>query len=179
LLAAELPHAFWQTRFYDFNVGTKSKCGEKLNYIALQPGVPGKPILPCWGGSRQNVDWYNHPIYGDGAAFVITGTESRGWPQSENNRLPPFATEHKLTLTRSLESQRMGHPAVPLPARNDRVGVRLGLRMVSRHRFLKNIEWNADAMAELPAAIAQPSSGTGAQTAKAEEVLPTTQQVIR
>ncbi|MGA8687479.1 MAG: hypothetical protein WB623_23975 [Candidatus Sulfotelmatobacter sp.] len=39
--------------------------------------------------------------------------------------------------------------AAPLPVRNDRAAVRLRLRIVSRHRIFKNIEWNADAIAEL------------------------------
>ena len=33
--------------------------------------------------------------------------------------------------------------AAPLPVRNDRAAVRLRLRIVSRHRIFKNIEWNA------------------------------------
>jgi hypothetical protein len=46
--------------------------------------------------------------------------------------------------------------AAPLPARDDRTGVRLWLRIVSRHKIFKNIEWNADSIAELP-----PPSGYG------------------
>jgi hypothetical protein len=46
--------------------------------------------------------------------------------------------------------------AVPLPVRTDRIGVRLWLRIVSRHKIFKNIECNADSIAELP-----PPSGNG------------------
>jgi hypothetical protein len=41
--------------------------------------------------------------------------------------------------------------ALPLPDREDRISVRLRLRIVSRHRILKNVEWNADSIAEVSA----------------------------
>jgi REP-associated tyrosine transposase len=59
LLAAELPRAFWQTRFYDFNVGTKSKYAEKLNYIHFNPvkrGLVQSPDLWRWTSFRHY--WY-------------------------------------------------------------------------------------------------------------------------
>jgi putative transposase len=37
----ELPRAFWQARFYDFNVYSKSKLREKLNYMHANPVVRG------------------------------------------------------------------------------------------------------------------------------------------
>jgi REP element-mobilizing transposase RayT len=37
LLTAELPRAFWQARFHDFNVGTKRKYAEKVTYMHFNP----------------------------------------------------------------------------------------------------------------------------------------------
>jgi len=45
--------------------------------------------------------------------------------------------------------------ALPIAARADRSGVRLWLRVVSRHKLFKNIEWNADGIADLPAPQAE------------------------
>ena len=37
----ELPRAFWQARFYDFNVYTNGKKTEKLNYMHANPVIRG------------------------------------------------------------------------------------------------------------------------------------------
>jgi len=37
----ELPRAFWQARFYDFNVYSERKKKEKLNYMHANPVVRG------------------------------------------------------------------------------------------------------------------------------------------
>jgi hypothetical protein len=52
--------------------------------------------------------------------------------------------------------------AAPLPVRSDRTGVRLWLRIVSRHKIFKNIEWNADSIAELPQPLGGGSPATTA-----------------
>jgi putative transposase len=39
--AGELPRAFWQARFYDFNVYSKGKKTEKLNYMHANPVTRG------------------------------------------------------------------------------------------------------------------------------------------
>jgi putative transposase len=39
--AGELPRAFWQARFYDFNVYSKGKKTEKLNYMRANPVTRG------------------------------------------------------------------------------------------------------------------------------------------
>jgi len=46
LWESEMPRAFWQTRYYDFNVGTKRKYLEKLNYIHFNPVKRGLVKLP-------------------------------------------------------------------------------------------------------------------------------------
>ena len=51
--------AFWQTRFYDFNVGTKHKYAEKLNYMHFNPvkrGLVSSPELWRWSSFRHY--WY-------------------------------------------------------------------------------------------------------------------------
>ncbi len=55
LWISESPRAFWQTRFYDFNVGTKRKYLEKLNYIHFNPVKRGLVKLPeewLWSSCR-------------------------------------------------------------------------------------------------------------------------------
>ena len=59
LLTAELPRAFWQTRFYDFNIGTKRKYAEKLNYMHFNPvkrGLVQSRELWRWSSFRHY--WY-------------------------------------------------------------------------------------------------------------------------
>ena len=56
LISNELPRAFWQARFYDFNVGTKRKYGEKLDYIHYNPvkrGLVSSPELWQWSSFRS------------------------------------------------------------------------------------------------------------------------------
>ena len=38
--------AFWQARFYDFNVYTKGKKTEKLNYMHANPVIRGRVAYP-------------------------------------------------------------------------------------------------------------------------------------
>jgi len=55
LLSSELPRAFWQPRFHDFNVYTKKKYLEKLNYIHMNPvrrGLVSSPELWKWSSFR-------------------------------------------------------------------------------------------------------------------------------
>ena len=50
-----LPQAFWQARFYDFNVFTKKKVIEKLDYIHWNPvkrGLVASPELWRWSSDR-------------------------------------------------------------------------------------------------------------------------------
>jgi putative transposase len=59
LWRSEMPRAFWQTRFYDFNVGTKRKYAEKLNYMHFNPvkrGLVQSPELWRWSSARNY--WY-------------------------------------------------------------------------------------------------------------------------
>jgi len=59
LLPSNLPPAFWQPRSYDFNVGTKRKYIEKLNYIHNNPvkrGLVSSPEL--WRWSSVRFYWY-------------------------------------------------------------------------------------------------------------------------
>src|SRR6266849_5894327 len=59
LITNELPRAFWQVRFYDFNVGTKRKYVEKLDYIHYNPvkrGLVSSPELWRWSSFRSY--WY-------------------------------------------------------------------------------------------------------------------------
>jgi putative transposase len=59
-----LPRAFWQPRFYDFNVYTKGKKTEKLNYMHANPVTRRLMKLP------RN---------GHGAVGPFTPRTSRGW----------------------------------------------------------------------------------------------------
>ena len=68
----------------------------------------------------------------------------------------------------------------PLPGRDNRAAVRLRLRIVSRRRIFKNIEWNADAIAELPKPPCDASPATALdQGAKAHKAVPEQEKAIR
>jgi len=59
LISNELPRAFWQARFYDFNVGIKRKYGEKLDYIHYNPVKRGLvSSLELWQWSSFRSYWY-------------------------------------------------------------------------------------------------------------------------
>jgi REP-associated tyrosine transposase len=55
LSESDLPQTFWQTRYYDFNVGTRKKYLEKLNYIHFNPvkrGLVKSPDEWRWSSCR-------------------------------------------------------------------------------------------------------------------------------
>ena len=59
LLATGLPRAFWQPRSHDFNVWTKRKYIEKLNYIHNNPVKRGLVASPeLWRWSSVRFYWY-------------------------------------------------------------------------------------------------------------------------
>ena len=52
------PRAFWQARFYDFNVYTSGKRKEKLNYMHANPVVRGLVEHPKdWRWSSWGFYW--------------------------------------------------------------------------------------------------------------------------
>jgi putative transposase len=57
----EPPRAFWQARFYDFNVYSKRKKTEKLNYMHANPVIRGLVKHPrdwrwsSWGDYQGEV----------------------------------------------------------------------------------------------------------------------------
>jgi putative transposase len=56
LWRAELPPAFWQKRYYDFNVYSQRKYIEKLRYIHRNPvkrGLVASPELWRWSSFRS------------------------------------------------------------------------------------------------------------------------------
>ncbi len=55
LWAKDLPSAFWQRRYYDFNVYSQRKYTEKLRYIHRNPvkrGLVASPELWRWSSFR-------------------------------------------------------------------------------------------------------------------------------
>jgi putative transposase len=56
------PRAFWQPRFYDFNVYTKGKKTEKLNYMHANPVTRGLVKHPKdWPWSSWSFYWKGEP----------------------------------------------------------------------------------------------------------------------
>ncbi len=54
----ELPRAFWQRRFYDFNVWSRKKRIEKLDYMHFNP-VKRKLIRHPRNWPRSSFSFYN------------------------------------------------------------------------------------------------------------------------
>jgi hypothetical protein len=111
----------------------------------------------------KNVGLSKVDIYKDGTAVLlndmVAGTSVKG--------LPKILEEEIAGGTLGVfDRHRWIEPGEPIqesfaflvPVRNERVGVRLRLRVVSRHKFLKNIEWNANAIADFPKPQAENSS---------------------
>jgi len=62
---AEPLRAFWQARFYDFNVYSKGKKREKLNYMHANPVIRGLVKHP------RDWRWSSWGFYRGGAAGVV------------------------------------------------------------------------------------------------------------
>jgi hypothetical protein len=76
----ETLRAFWQARFYDFNVYSKGKKKEKLNYMHANPVLRGLVKHPAeWRWSSWGFYW------GRGAGLVAIDVE-----ESESNPRPRF-----------------------------------------------------------------------------------------
>ena len=61
----EQPRAFWQARFYDFNVYSRGKRKEKLNYMHANPVIRKLVKHPCeW-------PWSSWSFYGKGEAGLV------------------------------------------------------------------------------------------------------------
>jgi len=81
--------AFWQARFYDFNVYSTGKQTEKLNYMHANPVI---------------ADWWNIRRIGGGVVGDFTGQERWGawlWTWETETRRTPKTQVHKPNL---------GHP---------------------------------------------------------------------
>jgi putative transposase len=63
--ATEQPRSFWQARFYDFNVYTKGKKTEKLNYMHANPVIRGLVKHP------QDWPWSSWGFYRKGEAGLL------------------------------------------------------------------------------------------------------------
>jgi putative transposase len=61
------PKAFWQARFYDFNVNTTRKREEKLNYMHANPVTRGLVKLP---GDWPWSSWCNYSESGPGLVRI-------------------------------------------------------------------------------------------------------------
>jgi putative transposase len=59
------PRAFWQTRFYDFNVYSRGKMKEKLHYIHANPVIRGLVKHP------KDRPWSSWSIYAGGEPGLI------------------------------------------------------------------------------------------------------------
>jgi REP-associated tyrosine transposase len=71
---------FWQRRFYDFNVWSKKKINEKLNYMHFNPVKRGLVTRPLdWR-------WSSYPFYWSG---------ERGLCAPNPNWMPIRKTENK------------------------------------------------------------------------------------
>jgi hypothetical protein len=75
--------------------------GEDKMIIAKQPSGPAETSI---NGLEQSPELWRC------RSFCNYWYGEEGRSRVESNRLPPFATHHKLAPRRSLESQRMGHP---------------------------------------------------------------------
>jgi len=61
----EPPRAFWQARFYDFNVYTKGKQIEKLHYMPANPVIRGLVAHP------KDWPWSSWSFYGKGEPGLV------------------------------------------------------------------------------------------------------------
>jgi putative transposase len=80
-VAEETPKSFWQRRFYDFNVWTRKKRIEKLNYMHMNPVKRGLAMAP------QLWLWSSYRFYQYGERNVCTpDREPRAFSEEENDK---------------------------------------------------------------------------------------------
>jgi len=63
------PRAFWQARFYNFNVYSEGKRKEKLNYMHANPVVRGLVKHP------KDWAWSSWSFYPSGSAMLVMDVE--------------------------------------------------------------------------------------------------------
>jgi REP-associated tyrosine transposase len=89
IFSERLPPAFWQPRSYDFNVRTRKKHAEKLNYMHFNPVRRG---------------WVKSPELWRGAAFGITAMAKKGPSRSASNYSPNILQRERGIVW------KVGHP---------------------------------------------------------------------
>ena len=121
----------------------------------IVPGVGAGALMVIGTAQTKNVGLSKVDIEASGTAVIVAdmvpGKSARGVAKIVEASIPGgvlgvFEKHGWLEPGETIDESF----AVPLPPRNDRAAVRLRLRIVSRHWLFKNIEWNADAIAELP-----------------------------
>jgi hypothetical protein len=121
----------------------------------ISPGVGAGTWMVSGMSQAKNVGLSKVDIEASGTAIVIDdmipGTSKKGVAKIVEVEIPGgvlgvFERHRWIEPGETIEESF----AAPLPVRDNRAGVRLRLRIVSRHKIFKNVEWNADAIAELP-----------------------------
>lgn len=151
----------------------------------VSPGVGACVWMVSGAAQAKNVGLSKVDIEASGTAIVIDdmvpGASKKGAPkivevEIRGGVLGIFDRHRWIEPGETIEESFVA----PLPVRDNRAAVRLRLRIVSRHRIFKNIEWNADAIAELPK---PPCDGSPTnpldQGAKDQKLVPEQEKAIR
>jgi hypothetical protein len=150
----------------------------------ISPGVGVDTWMVFGTVQAKNVGLSKVDIEASGTAIVmddmIPGTSKKGVPKIVEvdilgGVLGVFERHRWIEPGETIEESF----AAPLPVRNNRAAVRLRLRIVSRHRIFKNIEWNADAIAELPKPCDGSPTTSANAGAEAEKEVPVQKKTIR
>jgi hypothetical protein len=115
----------------------------------ISPGVSAGAWMVSGIAQVKNVGLSKVDIEKEPTAIMIDdlvlGATAKGTPKLLEQRIPGGVFD-VFDLHRWIEPGETIEQsfAVPLPANPNRAGVKLRLRIVSRHKFFKSIEWNAD-----------------------------------
>ena len=94
--------AFWQRRYYDFNVHSELKTVEKLRYMHRNPVNRGLVETP------EDWPWSSFVHYATGAAGAVEIESEWTAQRREANKMPRYA--NSCATHPSQTARRMGHP---------------------------------------------------------------------
>ena len=162
-IAAVLFGAFWT--YLNYVRGRTHKRRLEPTIVGkLAPGVAGQALVVSGSVSLKNVGLSKVDIGKEGTAIVIRdlvpGVNDNGQPAMVERRIPggvlSVFTKHRWIEPGETIAESF---SLPVAESADRAAVRLALRIVSRHRFFKDIEWNADSIADLSDSTANKKPG--------------------
>ena len=96
--------AFWQVRYYDFNVWSERKQTEKLDYMHMNPVKRGLVTTP------EQWPWSSYPHYASSLEGIVEIESQWTARKREQLGLTPQIVRRELPQPVAKNATRLGHP---------------------------------------------------------------------